>query len=147
MNTVPITNNVLRVVLPSLLDGLTVHVSESCPHFPQFATEISGKRTLLLKGLRYKGVKYSRIACHVRERKQPHTTLVPINTFIDSLPPARDSGHFRSLTLSADDNSVDVSGTFNLSLSGASNTVIVPFDANATQLEASGISALVILLF
>lgn len=46
-----------------------------------------------------------------------------------------------SITLSADDTSVDVSGTFNISLSGASNTVEIPFDANATILEASGTAA------
>lgn len=42
----------------------------------------------------------------------------------------------QSLTLTADDTSVDVSGTFNVTLSGASNAVLVPFDANATELEA-----------
>lgn len=44
-----------------------------------------------------------------------------------------------SLTLSADDASIAVSGTFNVSVSGASNTAVVPFDANATELEASDI--------
>lgn len=42
----------------------------------------------------------------------------------------------QSLTLTADDVSVDVSGTFNVTVSGASNAVLVPFDANATELEA-----------
>ncbi|CAM9800578.1 unnamed protein product [Ectocarpus sp. 6 AP-2014] len=50
-----------------------------------------------------------------------------------------DAGFVRevqSLSLTADDTSVDVSGSFNITLSGASNTVLVPFDANATELEA-----------
>lgn len=51
-------------------------------------------------------------------------------------PPLR---AFCSLTLSADDASVAVSGTFNVSVSGASNTVVVPFDADAAELEVSNI--------
>ena len=56
-------------------------------------------------------------------------------------PPVRDSGYFRSLTLSAEDTTVDVSGTFNVSLSGSSNMVVVPYDANATEFEASDVVA------
>lgn len=51
-----------------------------------------------------------------------------------------DAGFVRevqSLALTADDTSVAVSGSFNITLSGASNTVLVPFDANATELEVS----------
>lgn len=43
----------------------------------------------------------------------------------------------QSLSLTAEDASVDVSGSFNVTLSGASNAVLVPYDANATELEAS----------
>lgn len=43
----------------------------------------------------------------------------------------------QSLSLTAEDASVEVSGSFNVTLSGASNAVLVPFDANATELEVS----------
>lgn len=53
----------------------------------------------------------------------------------------------QSLTLTADDTSIDVSGTFNVTVSGASNAVLVPFDANATELEARKARVSVLLPF